>query len=169
MTVDTAARNALLKMAADLGRICALDDSGLLKTSGFLGNILERSTVSLLPAGLGYVAAGPEHRLEGAVAGALGGRLGRRFLRGSNIKALRKAVRTEPVLAKHRDLADRELLSALRASKMVKESPGLTHIREFLPAMGKYEGVGSLAGGTLAGFGTGQILGLQDKPPRFIL
>lgn len=166
MTTDATSR-ACLQMAVDLGRMRALDEKGLLKTAGMLDRLLESSAGIWAPAGLGYIMGGPEHRLEGALAGALGGHLGRRFLRGMNIKELRKAVGIEPALAKYQTLGDRELLSRLRASAAVQSSPEMAHIKEFLPTLRRYEGLGSLAGGALAGYGTGQVLSSQDKPIRF--
>jgi len=170
MTTNATSRATFLKMANDLGRMRALDERGLLKTAGVLDALLSgRTAATLLPAGLGYVLGGPEHRMEGAVAGALGSHLGRRFLRGLNVKELRKAIEIQPSLAKHRSLGDYELLSKLRSNAAVQGSPELAHIKKFLPTVQNYEGVGSLAGGALAGYDTGQVLSSQDKPSRFIV
>lgn len=168
MTTDATSR-ACLRMAADLGRMRALDETGLLKTAGMLDRLLESSAGVWAPAGIGYVMGGPEHRLEGTLAGAFGGHLGRRFLRGLNMKELRKAVEIEPALSKYRALGDRDLLSRLRTSSAIQTSPELEHIKEFLPTLRRYEGLGSLAGGALAGYGTGQVLSSQDRPTRFVM
>lgn len=160
----TRKKAALLKMAQDLGRLRALDEQGLLKNANVLGAMLDRSAPIWAPAALGYVLGGPEHRLEGAAAGALGGHLGRGFLRNLSVRGLRETLPKHPELSGLATLSDRQLLSALKASPAVQSGPQMQHIRDFLGNLGKYEGFGSLAGGGLAGYGVGKILGSQDKP-----
>jgi hypothetical protein len=64
----------LLKMAADLGRMRALDKAGLLKIAGSALTAAKWG----LPALAGAYVAGPEHRFEGALGGAALGHVGRK-------------------------------------------------------------------------------------------
>ena len=163
MTTSATSHVACLKMAADLGRMRALDEKGILKTAGILEGVLERGTSMWLPAGLGYIMGGPEHRLEGAIGGALGGHLGARALRKLSIRELRKVIKMQPSLSKYRGSTDRELLRGLQGDILFKKNPNLANMKEdFLPLLRQHEGVGSLTGGALGGFGVGKALSSQD-------
>jgi hypothetical protein len=163
MTTDSTNHAVCLKMAADLGRIRALDEKGLLKTAGILDNVIERGMSMWLPAGLGYVMGGPEHRLEGALAGAAGGHLGKRFARGLGLRELRKVVNSNALTSNYHGATDRALLRGIHADPIFRKNPELANMRsEFLPLLRQYEGLGGLVGGSLTGFGVGKALSSQD-------
>lgn len=167
MTTGATNYATCLRMAADLGRARALDEKGLLKTAGVLDKVVERGTSMWLPAGLGYVMGGPEHRLEGAIAGGLGGHLGKRFARGLGLRELRKAVSSNARAANYHGATNEALLHGIRTDPIFRKTPELANMQsEFLPMLRQYEGLGGLVGGSLTGLGVGKALSLQDSPQQ---
>ncbi|RLC88617.1 MAG: hypothetical protein DRJ03_01725 [Chloroflexi bacterium] len=172
MPVSAEKRSVFLKMATDLGRMCALDERGLLKTAGILNTLLDQGTSIWLPAGLGYIMGGPGHRIEGAVAGGLGGRLGARLLRKGALHELRGVLKQQPNTGRYRGTTDREVLRGLHGDPIFQKSPELAAMKQdFLPLLRQYEGLGSLAGGALAGLGIGKALSSQgvSQPAAYTL
>lgn len=135
-----------LKMASDLGRMCALDEAGMLeKQAGILEGLVAKTAPWWVPAGAGAVIGGPEHRLEGLLAGAGIGALGRRIGRHLAARQARQLIgKTKGLPEWLYDPAtkDKIILETLRTH------PTTSNIWKHLgPAVPQYEWAGTLLGG----------------------
>lgn len=154
--------HTLLKMATDLGRMRAFDEARLSKTSGILESVALKAAPYWVPASMGYVLGGPEHRMEGALAGLGLGAVGSGLGRFAGVRQLRNIVRKSPQFEKFRHLDD---LALLRELKRAPAGSGLNELRgDILPLIDQYRWGGRLGGGLLGGFGMGKALEAQEKP-----
>lgn len=131
-------------MTLELKKLRAPKIGALLKIAGGIeslaGGLASKLAPVLLPAGLGAYAAGPEHRMEGAIGGAALGALGKRLAP----KLLRKAMFTNPKsLEMSRQLTGSGVSEGSRAYKRIQDALGdetpafiksLTSFKEHTPA-----------------------------------
>lgn len=135
-----------LKMASDLGRMCALDEAGVLeKRAGIFESLVTKTAPLWVPAGAGAVIGGPEHRLEGLIAGLGMGALGRRVGRHLATRQARQLIgktKNLPEWLYDPATKDNIVLETLRSH------PKAQNIWKHLgPALPQYEWAGTLLGG----------------------
>ena len=124
---------------------------------GILGGLGSKLAPVLLPAGLGAYAAGPEHRMEGAIGGAALGAVGKRLAP----ELMRKAMFTSPrQLGLAQRHAGRHIPEGSRAYKKLhkalgEETPGfvenlMRHQKNIPNAEWGGRALGGLGGGLAA-------------------
>ena len=154
--------HTFLRMATDLGRMKAFAEMRLSKTGSILEQIALKTAPYWVPASMGYVLGGPEHRMEGALAGLGLASVGSGLGRFMGVRQLRNIVRKSPQFEKYRHLDDLALLRELKhapAGSSLKELRG-----DILPLIDQYRWGGRLGGGFLGGFGMRKALEAQEKP-----
>ena len=152
------AKNAhFQKMAADLGRMHALEKRGGLLDSAITA--AGRHAGWWAPAAGGAILAGPGYREEGALAGLLAGRLGLRAGRmagAGGLKGGAKYFKGAP-LSKYREAA--RSVGQGEAVKGLVTAKELPAAQQALQQAGL---LGGVAGGALGGYGAGRLLGAQN-------
>ena len=105
---------------------------------------------------------GPEHRMEGALAGLGVGAVGSNLGRLMGVRQLRNIVRKSSQFEKYRHLDD---IALLRKLKHAPIGSRLDKLRgDMLPLIDQYRWGGRLGGGFLGGLGIGKALEAQEKP-----
>jgi hypothetical protein len=158
---ERVSKKAHLQLAFEIGKEQALREAGIEKEAGIesrLGNVLQRTAHLWAPAAAGGVVAGPEHRMEGALAGLGLGILGKRIGRGTlsrgifdphEVALAEEAAKLAPESAKYR-----AIIKGLgeRAPEFEK---GLKTLRAQGPM---FEWGGRLAGGLGGGYLANKLL-----------
>jgi hypothetical protein len=153
---------AYLQTAKNLGKLAALDDLGLLKTAS--KNLLDTLTEGTLkylapigiPAAAGAVLAGDDRRVEGALAGGIGGIVGRALV-GHR-------------LAPHMGISGeaKELIRAKgfdNARKIMNSAGDKSGLDALEHALSRGRWVGRLAGGAGGGLFAKQFMGPKLSDP----
>lgn len=143
----------MFRLAMDLGKLAALRNAGLDKNASLLESLgftgLKTIAPLLVPAAAGAIIGGPDRRIEGAVAGGIGGMLGSRLLRGH----LSRIMSSSPAVQKALHAADYDVAKAF---KSLAADPRLQE--ELLASSQRAAWAGRLGGGAAGGYAAQKLM-----------